>query len=469
MDLLNVALQIVAIIAIIAVGAFIIVFLSDLLISVIDDHKGIFFRRGKSKDTDYNDSYISNKSRVNTPTANINQQKVNNFDFADDFGMPEPKKEAANPFKKGYVDLEAAKREQEMIEKAQNNFFDEEEEQKETAEELAQKERMARLEERNRQLEEEIRLKEQKSQEKFQKNNGKFKDFIPNSEDESDDEDNLEEYEALIKKINAEVKNEFDNKTSTSNATTTTTTTTTIKKAENTMPFREDIEDDFEDEEVEEQITSITSEEKVIDAKNKEDYNNLAKEIETLKAQLELERKCTEKLKEEAKVEQEEERKEAVEGADEETSLQSDTVISSAEKEYMSTLEVLEERLKNAKKELRINKREYVPLNKIKRSLGKDQVKLRRKEAQVARKKIALFGVNNNEIDTKKQAELEQDIDMLEGLKLSVQHCEEVMRENADRYPILEQTNTILTNNIKNITNDIENVEKKLKQIRSKK
>ena len=38
---------------------------------------------------------------------------------------------------------------------------------------------------------------------------------------------------------------------------------------------------------------------------------------------------------------------------------------------------------------------------------------------------------------------------MLEGLKLSVQHCEEVMRENADRYPILEQTNTILTNNIK--------------------
>ena len=76
MDLLNVALQIVAIIAIIAVGAFIIVFLSDLLISVIDDHKGIFFRRGKSKDTDYNDSYISNKSRVNTPTLILINKKL---------------------------------------------------------------------------------------------------------------------------------------------------------------------------------------------------------------------------------------------------------------------------------------------------------------------------------------------------------------------------------------------------------
>jgi hypothetical protein len=47
MTFLDVFLKILAILGIIAVGTFIIVFLSDLLISIIDNSNGIFFRRNK--------------------------------------------------------------------------------------------------------------------------------------------------------------------------------------------------------------------------------------------------------------------------------------------------------------------------------------------------------------------------------------------------------------------------------------
>ena len=47
MTFLDVFLKVLAILGIIAVGTFIIVFLSDLLISIIDNSNGIFFRRNK--------------------------------------------------------------------------------------------------------------------------------------------------------------------------------------------------------------------------------------------------------------------------------------------------------------------------------------------------------------------------------------------------------------------------------------
>ena len=43
---------------------------------------------------------------------------------------------------------------------------------------------------------------------------------------------------------------------------------------------------------------------------------------------------------------------------------------------------------------------------------------------------------------------LSEDLDVLDALRLSVQHCEEVMKENEDRYPILENTYNILTKQV---------------------
>lgn len=141
----------------------------------------------------------------------------------------------------------------------------------------------------------------------------------------------------------------------------------------------------------------------------------------------------------------------------------------STEEAYLERLAILEERLKNAKKELKINAKELNPLEKVNRTLERDKIKLRRKYAIAAKKKVALYGVNNYvDIDKEKAEKLKQELELLEGLKLSVSHCEEVMNANIDRYPILVHTNKILKENIANIESDIEALNIELKALRER-
>lgn len=130
---------------------------------------------------------------------------------------------------------------------------------------------------------------------------------------------------------------------------------------------------------------------------------------------------------------------------------------------YEQRLEDLEEELKDAQKELRLNSREFNPLKRIKKSFDRDSVKLRRKEAIVAKQKVSIYGVNNiNNIDPEKVAKLEEEVEALRKLKESVYHCEQVLKQNKDRYPVLEKTNRIITKHIATITNDIEQTQKSL-------
>ena len=104
-----------------------------------------------------------------------------------------------------------------------------------------------------------------------------------------------------------------------------------------------------------------------------------------------------------------------------------------------------QERLRANEKELRQCKKEYIPLRKVKKTLENDEKKLRRKEALVAKQKVVLYGVNNYaDIDEEKAKKLAEDLDLLDGLKLSVQHCHEVMDKNEERYPLLEQIYNLL-------------------------
>ena len=74
--------------------------------------------------------------------------------------------------------------------------------------------------------------------------------------------------------------------------------------------------------------------------------------------------------------------------------------------------------------------------------------------------KVVLYGVNNiGDIDEEKAKKLEEDLDILEGFRLSVQHCEEVMAANKERYPILERTYNILSENNETLKKDIEETE----------
>ena len=135
--------------------------------------------------------------------------------------------------------------------------------------------------------------------------------------------------------------------------------------------------------------------------------------------------------------------------------------------EYKSRIEVLKSRLKANEKELKANKKEFIPLRRVRKNLDNDKKKLRRREALVAKQKVMLYGVNNiAEIDEEKAKKLAQDLDLLDGLKISVQHCEEVMETNKERYPILETTYRILTTVSQDLKDDIAECEANIKKLK---
>ena len=125
-----------------------------------------------------------------------------------------------------------------------------------------------------------------------------------------------------------------------------------------------------------------------------------------------------------------------------------------------------QEKLKENEKDLRSCKKEFIPLRRVKKTLEKDENKLRRKEALVAKQKVVLYGVNNYaDIDEEKAKKLAEDLDLLDGLKLSVQHCQEVMSKNEERYPLLEKIFTLLTAQNEEIKGDIKELQDALAKL----
>ena len=86
--------------------------------------------------------------------------------------------------------------------------------------------------------------------------------------------------------------------------------------------------------------------------------------------------------------------------------------------------------------------------------------------ALVAKQKVELYGVNNiADIDEEKAKKLSEDLDLLDGLKLSVQHCQEVMEKNEERYPLLEQIFNLLSSKNASLKADIATHEKMLARL----
>ena len=128
----------------------------------------------------------------------------------------------------------------------------------------------------------------------------------------------------------------------------------------------------------------------------------------------------------------------------------------------------LEEELRDAEKELRLNKSEYIPLTRIHKAYTRDSEKLRKKEMQVAKQKVALYGVNSKNVDPVKKQKLDENLQALAELKDSVQHCEEVIRKNKDRYPIIEKNNKLITKQIDRINEDIKVCQKAIEYYNKK-
>lgn len=197
----------------------------------------------------------------------------------------------------------------------------------------------------------------------------------------------------------------------------------------------------------------------------------LQKEIESLKAELEEQKALYADLKQQAKNNEE---KWEIEKADleklykdAEEIMEEKPVANLSLEEYEERLEVLRARLKVNEKELKANKKEFLPLKRVRKNLDKDKEKLRRREALVAKQKVMLYGVNNiSDIDQEKAQKLAEDLDLLDGLKVSVRHCEEVMEANKDRYPVLETANRILLTQNQEIKDDIAQCEEAIKNLK---
>ena len=216
-----------------------------------------------------------------------------------------------------------------------------------------------------------------------------------------------------------------------------------------------------EEEKVEEKTEAV--EENKVSEEAQAEIDELRRELEEQKAEYEALKEQTEKEKNKWQ-----EERAALENLFETTENKEEFVPMMTLKEYEARLEVLKERLKANEKDLKANKKEFLPLARVKKNLDNDKKKLRRREALVAKQKVVLYGVNNYvDIDEEKAKKLAEDLDLLDGLRLSVQHCEEVIAANKERYPILETTNRILTTVNKEIKADIQEVETAIAKLKA--
>lgn len=218
------------------------------------------------------------------------------------------------------------------------------------------------------------------------------------------------------------------------------------RKAEILKRMQEQIESDDEDEE-EAEAEEEPAEEAEEDVEEEvEETVEVDEEKEQMRAELE-----------EAKKELEAERARYEELAAKMNSAEAEaTVVTGSKEDYEAQKVELEARLRDNEKELKACKKEYIPLAKVNKTLANDEKKLRRKEAIVAKQKVMLYGVNNYEdIDEEKAKKLAEELDLLDGLKLSVQHCHEVMDANKDRFPVLEKMYYILKTQNEHIKADL--------------
>lgn len=269
---------------------------------------------------------------------------------------------------------------------------------------------------------------------------------VNTTEEESVDED----LNSLIDEISGDVVDEEKDRINEENSKTSMLAKYNIDDILNDMANDEEeeevVEEPVEDEIEEGPVEPVAQIQEIQD--NSEELEKANQEIEDLKAQL---AEMNQKL-EEAMTEKEE------------------VSVNMTEDECLARLATLEERLKSAKKDYKTNMKEFRPLQRVMKQYEKYIRKLRKKDAQLANKKISLYGVNNYvDLDKEKAENVLNESELVEGLRLSVSHCEEVINANKDRYPILEHTNNILENQISNLEEDIETTKQILAKIREKK
>lgn len=424
----NAFVNVLAIIAIIIVAAFVMIFLGDLLISIIDGKSGIFFKRNKKakveelEDEDDKSNYATreelaklqemyrNKETQSAPVVVVQPQPVQKNVTDDYLNNAVP------------VDYDLAKKEEEIMNAKKNRLLVPKEEEKVESgitkdEILDQVDKVA-------------------------------DDILSNYEAEKTNKQKIDDYAKELENYKIETSLDDVNEEE-SNANT-----------DNSNNDNNDNDDNGDDDGA--ILEPAPAPEKIVEKEVvKEvmvDNPEIVEENKKLQQQLEELRNALQEANNRAsELEQEhEEEKDA------------GPMIYTTVEDCEARLEILEERLRVAKKELKINDKEFKPLFKVRKNLNKYKEKLRRKEVSVARQKVVLYGVNNYvDIDKDRAEKLANDIELLDGLRLSVQDCENVVEASKDRYPILEQTNRLLKTNIADLEHDIETTTQVLEALKA--
>lgn len=427
----NAFVNVLAIIAIIIVAAFVMIFLGDLLISIIDGKSGIFFKRNKKakveelEDEDDKSNYATreelaklqemyrNKETQSAPVVVVQPQPVQKNVTDDYLNNAVP------------VDYDLAKKEEEIMNAKKNRLLVPKEEEKVESgitkdEILDQVDKVA-------------------------------DDILSNYEAEKTNKQKIDDYAKELENYKIETSlddvNEEELNANTDNS----------NNDNNDNDNNGDNGDDdgaiLEPAPAPEKIVEkeVVKEVMVDNPEIVEENKKLQQQLEELRNALQEANNRASELEQEH-----EEEKDA------------GPMIYTTVEDCEARLEILEERLRVAKKELKINDKEFKPLFKVRKNLNKYKEKLRRKEVSVARQKVVLYGVNNYvDIDKDRAEKLANDIELLDGLRLSVQDCENVVEASKDRYPILEQTNRLLKTNIADLEHDIETTTQVLEALKA--
>ena len=452
MDFVGAFLGVLAIIGIIVVGGFVIFFLGDLVLSVLDPNYSRF-GKGKKKDNESN-SKENEIKQIEAPKEEAKEISYRPFVVED---KETENKQKENVIEQGISDdffdsPQQAKKEEDIeIEKSDNIDILRAEEEK------FKEDMLKAIEER----------RAKRSAEPSKVDDVDFDKFFFDDDDidvfDDENQEVIEGQENINDIISEDEDNIFED-------------LETLEKSEEVVENEEIIEsdknvfsEDAESEDAEEEINN----KKVEEVESEETNERYKEEI----SKLESENLAIKKEKEELEQERNKAKEEIARLLAEKTNLSknleevTDKKVKSkgslSIEEYEEQLSKLTQRLSENEKDFRRVKKDFIPLRKVKKTLENDEKKLRRREAIVAKKKVELYGVNNiGDIDQEKAQKLTQDLDLLEGLKLSVKHCEEVMQENKDRYPILEKTYDILFNTNKSLKSDIEEIQEKINKLK---
>lgn len=463
MDILYVILQVLIILGIIALGAFIIVLIADLILSSFDGHKGIFFNRDKGPApepakpaeevkqpepektvTPYYEELAKNSEVVKEETKEV-EQVVTSVDFqkaAEEQKLINKRTEQKEPVNNQPVfeeeDTELSDAIEEVSKKALKEIADEQDKLRKEEEKRLQEEqeRLEKLKKEQEEQEKAEQLKREREEEKRQH------EELKRQKEELERELAEERRKEKVKVV--KVKESDDNAKE------------LRKLRDDIFSLRRSAFNDLQE------VKTVTQEEE-IELKLKELDELKAHKKELSKEKEELLKYKNEALNKETELARIAEEKAELERQIKE--LQKQTAENKNQKPYytkeyyLKRLDSLQNELKDVEKELKVNKREFIPLQRIKKSYDRDQEKLRRKEAVVAKQKVAFYGVKASaNIDPKRKERLDEEVKQLNQLKESVFQCDQVLKQNKDRYPVLEKANRLLTKTYNRLVSEIENV-----------